>query len=99
MKLPLRVTVLTVLLSLVILTVAGLGYSSYRNACFTSEHLATRILEEASLRIDLQINGLLRTANKQGNLNARLLSAGLFDTRSRETLAAYWLEVMRVHPN
>jgi adenylate cyclase len=89
---------MTVLLSLVVLTVGGLGYSSYRNAQFTADDLSTRILDQASLRVDQRINDLLHTANEQGSLNSRLLRSRQFDVEAFGSLAAYWQEVMRIYP-
>jgi len=97
MKFTLRVTLLTILLTLILLTVAALGSNAYRNARFTAEDLSQQILEQTSLRIDDQINDLLYTANKQGLLNQALLQSAQFDSRDFSRLAAYWLEVMKVH--
>src|SRR5712691_11851853 len=98
MKFTLRVTVLTVLLVLVVATVAGLGWNSYRNARFTADDLSAQVLDQASLRVDHQMNDLLITANEQAALNQRLVQSGQYDVRDFPRLAAYWLEVMKVHP-
>src|SRR5437588_5741206 len=98
MKLSLRVTLTSILLTVILVTVAALGYNSYRNARFTAHDLSQQILEQTSLRVDHLINDLLQTANEQGALNLRLLQAEQFDGRDFRRLAAYWVQVMEVHP-
>src|SRR5437773_6235611 len=58
MKFTLHVTVLTVLLVLVFATALGLGWNAYRNARFTADDLSAQILDQASLRVDNEINDL-----------------------------------------
>jgi hypothetical protein len=98
MKLSLRVTLTTILLSVNVLTVVALGYNSYRNARFTADDLTRQILEQTSVRVDQQINDLLLSANEQSALNRALLQTRQFDAHAFPGLAAYWLEVMKVHP-
>jgi adenylate cyclase len=97
MKLTLRVTLLSILLLLLGFTVAGLGLSSYWNARSAADDLSRQILEQTALRIDCQINELLLTANRQGDLHRRLLESGLFSSNDFSKLAPYWLEQMKVH--
>jgi adenylate cyclase len=89
---------MSILLGLTLVTVAGLGYNSYRNARFIAHDLSQQILQQTSLRVDHQINDLLHSANEQGALNLRLLQAGQFDARDFHRLAAYWTRVLEVHP-
>jgi adenylate cyclase len=98
MKLTLRVTLTAILLALTVVTVAALGYSSYRNARFTADDLTAQVLEQTTQRLDAQINDLLRTANVQGQLNERLLRSGQFNPRDFRSLAKYWVQVMSAHP-
>src|SRR5438874_266816 len=98
MKLSLRVTLLSIMLILVGFTVAGLGVSSHWNVRLMAEDLSTQILEQTSLRVDCQINELLLTANRQGDLNRRLLSSGQFPSNDFAKLAPLWLEQLKVHP-
>src|SRR5579871_1133346 len=98
MKLTLRVTLLTIMLILIGFTVTGLGLSSYWNDSSAADDLSTQILEQTSLRIDCQINELLLTANRQGDLNRRLFETGQFTSSDFAKLASFWLEQMRVHP-
>ena len=64
MKFTLHFTLTAILLTLVFLTVAALGYSSYRNARFTADDLSAQILQENVEHVDSQINDLLHTANE-----------------------------------
>jgi len=98
MKFSLRVTLLSIMLLLVGFTVAGLGFNSYWNASSVADDLSKQILEETSLRIDSQINELLLTANRQGELMRRLLEAGQFASDDFATFAPYWLQQLKVHP-
>jgi adenylate cyclase len=98
MKFSLRVTLTSILLTVIIVTVAALGYSSYRNAKFTAEDLSEQIFEQTSLRVDHQINDLLLSANEQSDLNRLLLESGQYDIPDFQRLAAYWLKVMEAQP-
>ncbi len=98
MKFTFRVTVMTILLSLVFLTVAALGIRFYFNARFTADNLTEQILDQTSLRIDDQINDLLFTATRRGSLDLGLLQAGQIGVGDFPKLATYWLEVMKVFP-
>src|SRR5262249_38773955 len=97
MKLSLRITLLVIMLMLVGFTVVGLGLNSYWNANSAAEDLSRQILEQTSLRIDCQINELLLSANRQGDLNRRLLEGGLIPSRDFAKLAPFWLEQLKVH--
>src|SRR6476646_703854 len=68
MKFSLRVTLTTLLLSVILITVVALGYNSYRNARFTADDLTHQVLEQTSLRVDHQLNDLLFSANEQSTL-------------------------------
>jgi adenylate cyclase len=98
MKFTLRFTLTTILLTLTLLTVAAVGYASYRNARFAADDLSAQILDQTSQRVDAQLNDLLMTANDQGRLNQRLLESGQFDPDDFPRLARYWLAVMAAHP-
>jgi adenylate cyclase len=99
MRFTLRATLLSILLTLLLGSMAALGYSSYRNARFTADDLTTQILEQTALRVDQQINHLLLAAATQGDWNRRLLESGLYPADDFARLAAYWLEVMHEQNN
>ncbi|MFL5240678.1 MAG: adenylate/guanylate cyclase domain-containing protein [Gemmataceae bacterium] len=98
MKFTLRITLLTIVLFLIVLTVAGLGYSSYRNARSSAEELTGQILDQTSQRIDSEINDLLWTANNQGNLDLLLFQSGHLSANDFKRTAHYWVDVLKVHP-
>jgi adenylate cyclase len=98
LKLTLRATLTTILVSLLLLTMGSFGISFYRNARFTAENLSTQILDQNSRMVDFQINELLHVANEQGRTNLRLLQAGTFRTDRFADLGRYWANVMEVHP-
>jgi adenylate cyclase len=98
MKLSLRAALMTILLTLVLFTVLGLGAISYYNARATADDLSMQVLEQTSERIDDQVNDLLRTATDHGSLSRRLLETGTVSVEDFSRLARLWLEVMEVHP-
>src|SRR4051794_19044429 len=98
LKPTLRVTLTTILLSLLLFTMGAFGVCFYRNARFTATDLSTQILNQTSRLIDVQINELLHTANEQGQTNRELLRSGRHRPGDFSDLARYWLDVMKVHP-
>ncbi len=98
MKFTLRITLLTIVLFLIMLTVAGLGYSSYRNARSSAHELTGQILDQTSQRIDGEINDLLWTAINQGDLDRRLLESGQLGVHDFARMSHYWADVLKVHP-
>ena len=98
LKPTLRMTLTTILLSLLLFTMGSFGLCFYRNARFTATDLSAQILDQTSKLIDVQINDLLHTANEQGRTNLRLLQSGRFDAGDFPDLARYWLDIMEVHP-
>jgi len=98
MNWTLRVTVMTAMIGLVVITAIGLGLSAARNARFAANDLTAQVLEETALRVDQQVNGLMFTANHASSLNRELLESGQFDLKPFTRLSAYWLKVMQVEP-
>src|SRR4029450_3075671 len=98
MKLSLRVTLMSILLGVILVTVAGLGYNSHRNARFIARDLSEQILEQTSLRVSHHPPALLHAAIEQSSLTLRLLQAEQFDDRDFHRLAGYWIQVMETHP-
>jgi adenylate cyclase len=97
-KPTLRLTLTTILLSLLLLTMGSFGYSFYRNARYTAADLSAQILEQNSALIDYQVNEMLHVAVEQGKTNVRLLRSGTFCVDKFQDLSRYWLDVMQVHP-
>ncbi len=97
-KPSLRLTLTTILLSLLLFTMGLFGYSFYLNARYSAGELSSQILEQNSALIDFQINEMLHVAVEQGRTNLRLLRSGTFRTDRFPDLARYWLDVMEVHP-
>jgi adenylate cyclase len=99
MKFTLRLTLTTTLVTLIVLTVAALGYNSHRNARFTAEDLSSQILDETSMLVESHIDSLLTQASREGDLNRELLQDGQFDTKNFERLARFWIKVLETHPH
>ncbi len=98
MKLTFRVTMTTILVSLLLLAMGSFGFIFYRNARFTAENLSSQILDQNSKLVDFQINDMLHVANEQVRTNLRLLESGTFRADRLGDLGRYWLDVMEVHP-
>lgn len=63
MKLSLRITLTTTLLTMSIATVTAVGYNAHRNARFTAEDLSDQILDQNSRLVDSRIDFLLEMAS------------------------------------
>src|SRR6266481_947003 len=98
MKLTLRFTLTTTLVTLIGLTVAALGYNSHRNARFTAEDLSSQILDETSKQIESQLDTILKVASMHGHLNDDLLRDRQFDTETFARLARFWISVLKTNP-
>jgi adenylate cyclase len=97
-KPSLRLTLTTILMSLLLLTMGSFGFMYYRNARYTADDLSTQILAQNSALIDSQVNEMLHVAVEQGRTNLRLLRSGTFRVDRFADLARYWVDVMEVHP-
>src|SRR5262245_18205310 len=89
MKYSLRVTLLTILLGLTLLTVGVLGFSTYVNTRDTAQDLSRQILEQTSRRIDHEIEDIARTAWHQSDIYAQMLRTGLVHADDFTHLAVY----------
>jgi adenylate cyclase len=98
MKLTLRVTLTTTLVTLIVLTFATLGFISYRSAQFTARDLSSQILDETSRQVESELVTLLDIAKRNGHLDQDLLRTGQFDSENFDKLAQFWISVMKTHP-
>jgi adenylate cyclase len=98
MKFRFRVTLLTILLGLLGITIFIVGLSSYFSARAVVHDLSAQILEQTSQRIDRRVEHLLDMAADEGSLSHDLIKIGQLQASDAAGLAAYWLEVMEVHP-
>ena len=86
-KFKFRFTILSILLSLILSTVAVLGAVTYFNAHATIKDLSKQRLEQTLLRIDQKIQDLLFTTSKQVELNDRLLNSSQHHAKNFKPLA------------
>ncbi len=98
MRLSFRTTLLSIMLSLLVLTVAAVGVSSYLNARFVAEDLSHQALDQASLRVDHWIRSQLATGESLSRVNANLFGSQQLSVNDFTSIAHYWLAVMEVHP-
>jgi len=93
MKHSLRVTLLTVLLGLTILTAGVMGVVAYLDARNTATGMTQQILGETSKRIEHQVDDLVSISRRQVLLNEHLLEMGVFDADSAR-LIKFWEKVL-----
>jgi adenylate cyclase len=98
MKYSFRATLLTLLLGLLSVTVAGLAYTAHRNARAAVDDLSAQVLQHAAGEVAAEVRGLVRAANDVGALNAQLLHSGKFRPQDLGPVARYWRDVMTTQP-
>ena len=98
MKLTLRATLTSTLVTMILLTVLAIGYNGYRNARFTASDLSTQILDQNSQLVESRVDMLLNIAAREGRLNLELLRDRQFDTETFHRLARFWVAVLKAHP-
>jgi adenylate cyclase len=92
----LRVTLLTILLSLTFLTVSLVGFSGYLLHRNTADDLSGKLLASTSERIDHRIDDLVHTATSQGDVNLQLFDGGVLSPDNFNGMAGYWGKVLQV---
>src|SRR5436309_1262533 len=97
----LRLTLLTILLSLTLLAVLLMGLSSLYHMRNTADDLSRKLLAQTSERIDHRIDDLVHTATSQGDVNLHLFKSDLFKAGQLspddfDRMASYWSEVLQV---
>ena len=65
MKRSLRITLLSILLSLTFFTVLGVGVSAYYNLHHSAEDLKDEILKQSAARVEQRVEELVRVARRQ----------------------------------
>jgi adenylate cyclase len=95
----LRVTLLTILLSLTVLTVTLVGASGYFNLNRTANEMSRQILTQTSHRVDHRADDLIYSVMRLGDLNDHLFQAGLLTTDDFPRLVRYWRRALEVHPS
>jgi adenylate cyclase len=98
MKFPFRDVLLTLLGVLVLSTVISLGVSGYWTAHATAQDLTVKVLEQTSLVVDRQIQGLLLKADRQGEFTGRMFQAKALRLHDADGLARYFRTLMETFP-
>jgi len=93
-----RTALFTVVLSVLLFTVAVVGGGAEWSARYAVGELSNRVLDQTSLRIDQHILKVLDVARHQSELNQRLIERGRIDPRDPESVTSYFLEAMYSHP-
>jgi adenylate cyclase len=98
MKLPFRVAILGVLVTLILGTVAIVGISSYISARLASNDLAGQIIDQVSGSIDDQIEHLLASATDRAAITVGLLKSGQISKTDPERLLNFWARALETSP-
>lgn len=99
MKRSLRVTLLTILISLTVLSIGLVGINGFLQSQEATRELTQQIVKQATRRVDTEIDDLLHSAERQTKLNQHLFATGLLDVVYLQFTAEYWLEVLKTHPS
>src|SRR5947209_9872810 len=99
MKVRFRVTLLTLLVGLVVLSVGAVGLAAYVNSHKAARGLGDQILEQTSLRVDQRVDKLLGEATSQTALARRLMQTGQLRAADFPTVVAYLKEALAVSPD
>ena len=98
MKLSLRATLTTTLVTLILLTVVALGLNARRNARFTAEDLSSQILDQTAKLVETKVDTLLEIAARQGLFNEELIRDRQFDALAFHQIARFWIATLKSHP-
>jgi adenylate cyclase len=99
MKVRLRVTLLTSLIGLILVTVVTVGVASFLNSRAAAEGMAGQILEQTSRLVDQQVDRLLGDATAQTALTVRMLQTDQLHSSDFPKLVAYWQEALAIGPD
>jgi adenylate cyclase len=98
MKRSLRVTLLTVLLGLTLLTAGVNSFVAYLDSRDTATDITQQVLRETSKRIECQVDDLVGIAGRQVTFNEQLLKMGFLDPDEPAHLIDFWETVLRSYP-
>src|ERR1700684_3721894 len=99
MKFSFRAMLLALLLALVLGTVISLAVSGHVTTRATARDLTLKVLDQTSLVIDREVQGLLRKADDQGDCARRMFQAGALQTDDPVGLVRYFRALMESSPN
>jgi adenylate cyclase len=93
-----RVALLVLMAGLVLLTVSAVGIFAYLTSRSASRELSQQVLEQTALRINEEIEQLLRQATTPCSLSIQLIESQRLGSRDYPKLLGYWEEVLSVYP-
>src|SRR5436305_4875095 len=94
MKRSLRVTLLSILLSLTLFTVLVVGISGYLNMRSSAHELTDELLAQMGAHVDQHVEDILNTANRQSGILQHLFKSGLIDPGDHKSLANFAFEMV-----
>ncbi len=94
MKRSLRVTLLSILLSLTLFTVLVLGLTGYFNLRSTAHELTDELLDQMGAHVNQHVEDVVKTAHRQSGMMQHLFKEGLLDPDDFSRLASYCHEVV-----
>src|SRR5262245_33713854 len=98
MKRTLRFTLLSVLVSLTLLTIAAVGISGFWNTYRTANDLTEQLLEQTAARVDRRIVELVQIGERQVAIYKHRFRNGLLSPNDPSPLGAYWFEIVEAIP-
>jgi adenylate cyclase len=98
MKLPFRVAILGVLVTLIIATVTIVAISSHINARLAAKNLSEQIIDQVSDGIDDQVEMFLNSATERATITAGLLESGQISKRDFSGLLQFWARSLQTSP-
>src|SRR5438552_361166 len=94
MKRSLRVTLLSILLSLTLFTVLAVGVSGYFNMRSSAHELTDKLLAQMGAHVDQHVEDVVKTAHRQSTILQHLYKTGLLDPGDFKNFAGFAHEVV-----
>lgn len=97
-RLPFRMTMLTILLGMTLLTAALVAVNSSRHTQFAVDDLTAQSLNQTTARIEFQIERLIERARFESDFTARQIEAGRLRPDDFPAFVEHWKELLALCP-
>jgi hypothetical protein len=98
-RVPFRIALSTILVILLLGTVAGIGILSYSNLLKNADELSSQVLDQTSRRIEMWVGNLLSRAHDQSQVNRSTLGQVRLSQKTFTWLGSYWRRFMESQPH
>jgi adenylate cyclase len=99
MKVSFRYVLLAILLVLILVTVLSLGISGHVTARATAKDLTLKYLDQTSIAIDREIEGLLHRADAEGDFTRRMIQAKRLPLGDSAAVVEHFRALMGTSPS